>query len=277
MNINYMKPCHNDNSKKGKEQQIAIEQPVSSQKLIGRQVLPYTFDPKSVLENLTSNRKHDTAELQPKEQRTSPKHGLKSPEKTPLTEQPRLSLESGGDKHEPAKAEIKLKGREEAAQPKDWVDPKLIEELLNIKDVEEIKKDFAVDQQEVEEISKQIVMRSEKLKSFTKELESSDPNMLFFKNRLIRKIADIQSDLKEANSNLLILMKERVSVKEQLLLLNINNSKLKTFIKGFIEEAKAYFNDYTVDAKLDISRLSAAMTKCKVNWQFLRERTRSLE
>lgn len=269
MNINYLKPYHhNDNSKKGKEQPITIEQPVSSQKAIGRQVLPYTFDPKSVLENLTANRKHNTSELQSKEQRTSPKQGLHSPEKTPLTEQSKSSLESASDKHEFAKPEAKPKSREEAALSKDWADPKLIEELSSIKDAEEIKKDFAVDQQELEELSKQIAMRSERLKSFAKELESSDPNMLFFKNRLIREIADIQSDLKEANSNILILMKERVSVKEQLLLLSIDNGKLKSFMKELIEEAKAYFSDSTIDEKLDIGRLSAATTRQRVSWRF---------
>lgn len=93
---------------------------------------------------------------------------------------------------------------------------------------------------ELEELSKHLMSRSRHLESFLKELASDNHDMILFKPRLMREIGNVQSDLKEAHDNILLLMKERGTLKEQLAMCKSNVKKLAGACKLAQEEIKAY-------------------------------------
>lgn len=250
MNLNYMKQYqrsdYDEKLKKYKDQSISSnpDPPILTQKRRDRQILPYTFDPKTVLEDLAINsNSYNSVGSQPKEHKPLSNTPSKSPEKMAgILEQPGNLLE----KTENEVNKTKQKGEDFNSQSKDWTAVyNSIEDSMECKAIDETI--LGDDQHEVEELSKQIIGRNEKLKSFVKELENSDPNMLFFKNRLIREIGDMQNDLKEANNNILVLLKERANMKEQMSLLNAKYKKAKNFIKGFIEDTKVYDLNVNID------------------------------
>lgn len=257
MDINYLKAYdYEDKPKKPIEQPTTPES--TTQRRRERQILPYTFDPMIYVEKSLENLKYSSTK--------SPRFRVDTPEK-PLTklERPKPSPESG---FETKKNEVKIK--EELIQGKNWLGLNLIEDSADIKSAEEIEKTLVTDKQEVEELAKKIERQSEKLRLFAKELENSDPNMLFFKNRLIRDLGDMENDLKEANTNILILMKERITMKEQQLLISITNNKLKNFIKGFIEDTKAYFINHYYRRDIKYNKVQTEYEEIKSEFVILK-------
>jgi hypothetical protein len=227
----YHRSDYEDKLKKDKGLAANTEIPAATQVRRERQIEPYTFDPKPYVESSSENLKYNSSKQLSKDNKASPTFGSEFGEKGgTVSDQQKVSLEGG--------TKIEVKSKDESNQGKNWLGLNLIEDLSDTTNIEEIKQILVNNQQEIEALSKQIVVRSEKLKSFSKELENSDANMLFFKSRLIRELGEIQNDLKEADSNILLLMRERVKMKEQLLLLSITNNKLKNFIKAFLEDTK---------------------------------------
>jgi len=108
------------------------------------------------------------------------------------------------------------------------------------KSPKEYDRSYVDNQIELEQISKHLMNRSENLESFLKELTNANLDMILFKTRLIREVSNIQSDLKEAHSNILLLMKERVTLKEQLATYKANIKKLTSACKIVQDEIKAY-------------------------------------
>jgi len=240
MDHNYMKLYHrNDYEEKSiKDKGLTTNtEPLTTQIRRERQIMPYTFDPKPYMESSSENPNHNATKPLSKDHKTPPKitqFGSEFSEKGDVVlDQSKVPQKSS--------TKIEVKAKDESNQVKNWLVLNLIEDLSGVIDIEEIKQTLTNDKQETEILSKQIGIRTEKLKSFSKELESSDPNMILFKNKLIRELGEIQNDLKEADSNILLLMKERINMKEQLLLLSVTNNKHKDFIKVILEDTKVYF------------------------------------
>lgn len=112
-------------------------------------------------------------------------------------------------------------------------------------------KDFAKDfekefgsiktgQSEIDAMTKRVEIRYKSLQEFSRELERADVDMLLFKNKLMREISDIQNDLREANSNVLVLMKDRANMKDQFCLMQVRIKKLRGVNKTFQEDMQAY-------------------------------------
>jgi len=240
MDQNYMKLYHrNDYEEKSKKDKglPTNTEPLTTEIRRERQIMPYTFDPKPYVESSSESPNYNAIKPPSKDYKTPPKitqFGSDFSEKGGVVlDQSKASQKSG--------TKIEVKAKDEPNRVKNWLVVNLIEDLSGAIDIEEIKQTLTNDKQETEILSKQIGARTEKLKSFSKELESSDPNMILFKNKLIRELGEIQNHLKEADSNVLLLMKERINMQEQLLLLNITNNKQKNFIKAILEDTKVYF------------------------------------
>jgi hypothetical protein len=91
-------------------------------------------------------------------------------------------------------------------------------------------------QKEIDGMAKRLDSRYRSLQEFSRELERADVDMLLFRNKLIREISDVQSDFREASSNLMVLMKDRASMKDAFCLLQVRVKKLKSLEKTLQED-----------------------------------------
>lgn len=103
----------------------------------------------------------------------------------------------------------------------------------------EFEKEFGNDQKELERIHNELATRTKKLENFTKELENSDTDMILFRSRLMREIEDIRNDLIEAYNHIIVLMGDRLNMKEQFCIFKMKIKKLKGFVKTFQEDIEA--------------------------------------
>eukprot|EP00826_Nyctotherus_ovalis_P056033 TRINITY_DN74_c0_g3_i1.p1 TRINITY_DN74_c0_g3~~TRINITY_DN74_c0_g3_i1.p1 ORF type:complete len:247 (+),score=89.03 TRINITY_DN74_c0_g3_i1:236-976(+) len=104
---------------------------------------------------------------------------------------------------------------------------------------QDFEKEFASDQREIEQVSKDMVARTKKLQTFGKELESPDLDMILYRSRLIREVAGVENDLHEAYNNIIVLMEDRSKMKDQFCLFKMKVKKLKGFIKTFQDDIQA--------------------------------------
>lgn len=118
---------------------------------------------------------------------------------------------------------------------------------------QEFEKEFAGDQREMEQVSKDLVTRTKKLEGFRKELQSADLDMILFRNRLMREIDDVENDMKEAYNNILVLMEDRASMKDQFCIFKMKIKKLKGFIKTFQDDIQAYSLPYPIGEMLSLT------------------------
>lgn len=119
--------------------------------------------------------------------------------------------------------------------------------------------------------------RTKKLESFLKELQNADLDMILFRNKLVREIQDVENDLKEAYNNILVLMGDRSSMKDQFCIFKMKIKKIKGFVKTFQDDIQAYYklylrrdimcaklkNDYE-EAKEEVNQLKLEVGKIKV-------------
>lgn len=104
----------------------------------------------------------------------------------------------------------------------------------------EFEKQYGNDQREMERVSNDLNTRTAKLENFIKEVQGGDLNMILYKNRLVREIQDVQNDLKEAYNNILVLMNDRSTMKDEFCIFKMKIKKLKGFVKTFQEDIQAY-------------------------------------
>jgi len=115
---------------------------------------------------------------------------------------------------------------------------------------ESVKEDYAKkfknifdnDREGMNQLSNLLTSRVNRMEEFVKELETANLDTILFKNRLAREISDASNDLKEAQSNILVLMNDRLILKDQFCLFNMKIKKLKSFNKSFQEDLQAYSN-----------------------------------
>ena len=110
-------------------------------------------------------------------------------------------------------------------------------------DYQDFAKDFdrefgkdKASQREIDAMAKRLDSRYRSLQEFSRELERADVDMLLFRNKLIREISEVQSDFREASSNLMVLMKDRTSMKDAFCLLQVRAKKLKSLEKTLQED-----------------------------------------
>ncbi len=107
----------------------------------------------------------------------------------------------------------------------------------------EFEREFGKDkmsQKEIESMTKRVEVRYKSLQAFVQELERGDVDMLLYRNKLIRELSDVQNDLREANSNVLVLMNDRANMKDTFCLLQVKVKKLKSMNKTLQEDITKY-------------------------------------
>ena len=123
-------------------------------------------------------------------------------------------------------------------------DPAVARGTQDYKDfAKDFEREFGKDkmsQKEVESMTKRVEGRYKSLQAFVQELERGDVDMLLFRNKLIRELSDVQNDLREANSNVLVLMNDRANMKDTFCLLQVKVKKLKSMNKTLQEDITKY-------------------------------------
>lgn len=105
---------------------------------------------------------------------------------------------------------------------------------------QEFEKQFGNDQREMEQVTKDLNSRTGKLDNFIKELQGADLDMILYRNRLVREIQDVQNDLREAYNNILVLMNDRSTMRDQFCIFKMKIKKLKGFVKTYLDDIQAY-------------------------------------
>lgn len=103
----------------------------------------------------------------------------------------------------------------------------------------EFENEFKANQQEIDRLSQELFEEDRKLSAFMEELESADLDMVLFRNNLVREVAAVQNSLREANSNIVLLMNDRAQMKDQFCFLQIKVKKLKACSRTFQEDLQA--------------------------------------
>lgn len=115
-------------------------------------------------------------------------------------------------------------------------DPSVTRGTQDYKDFEKEFSKNKMSQKEIDVMTKRIDQRYKRLQEFVRELEGGDVDSLLFRNQLLRELGDIQNDLKEANSNVLVLMNDRATMKDAFCLLQIKLKKVNSLNKTFQED-----------------------------------------
>lgn len=199
---------------------------------------PYTFDPRSVLKD------------------TQPRA-----ETNVVTSKPYTSIASTEVKYTTGNLNLKpygtygtsnygqVAGKETYAQPDMSFLTTLGENITDCRKTDDYKsfakefeKQFGNDQREMEQVTKDLNSRTAKLDNFIRELQGADLDMILYKNRLVREIQDVQNDLKEAYNNILVLMTDRSTMRDQFCIFKMKIKKLKGFVKTFQDDIQAYIS-----------------------------------
>lgn len=149
-------------------------------------------------------------------------------------------------------------------------DPAVARGSQDYKDFEREFSKNKMSQKEIDNMSKRLEQRYHRLQEFARELEGGEGDPLLFRNKLIRELSDIQNDLKEANSNVLVLMNDRAGMKDAFCLLQVKlkkvNSLNKTMQEGINGRELAFqklTNTYN-DLKEDMDRTRNDLERYKV-------------
>jgi hypothetical protein len=103
----------------------------------------------------------------------------------------------------------------------------------------EFDKRFNNDQKEVEQVTRDLNAKTNKIDNFIQELRGANLDMILYKNRLARELEDVKNDLREAYNNILVLMSDRSSMKDQFSIYKVKLKKLKGFLNTYQEDAQA--------------------------------------
>lgn len=103
----------------------------------------------------------------------------------------------------------------------------------------EFEKQFGNDQKEMERVNNDLNTRTAKLDTFIRELQGADLDMILYRNRLVRELQDVQNDLREAYNNIIVLMNDRSTMRDQFCVFKMKIKKLKGFVKTFQEDIQA--------------------------------------
>jgi hypothetical protein len=103
----------------------------------------------------------------------------------------------------------------------------------------EFEKQYGNYQREMERVTNDLNTRSTKLDNFIRELQGANLDMILYRNRLVREIQDVQNDLKEAYNNILVLMSDRSTMRDQFCIFKMKIKKLKGFVKTFQGDIQA--------------------------------------
>eukprot|EP00826_Nyctotherus_ovalis_P009003 TRINITY_DN12347_c0_g1_i1.p1 TRINITY_DN12347_c0_g1~~TRINITY_DN12347_c0_g1_i1.p1 ORF type:complete len:247 (-),score=69.61 TRINITY_DN12347_c0_g1_i1:110-850(-) len=103
----------------------------------------------------------------------------------------------------------------------------------------EFENEFKANQQEIDRLSQELFEEDRKLSEFMEELESADLDMVLLRNNLLREVGTIQNSLREANSNIVVLMNDRAQMKDQFCFLQMKMKKLKACSRTFQEDLQA--------------------------------------
>ena len=158
--------------------------------------IPYTFDPKSVIEELKSApSSHKIVEV-----------------KMPINYKPVPTISHVADySHSNIKSLGSYQLKRAGSLNRLTNDISMITNLdSNYKQTEdynafskEFEKEFGNDQKEIEHISNELITRRRKLENFVKELQTADLNMILFRNKLIRELEDVGNDLNEGYNHIM--------------------------------------------------------------------------
>ena len=196
---------------------------------------PYTFDPKSILEEYQSPETNANA--------NKPKYDYSS------------SVVGYSQKsiNYPQAVDYGSRGKD----PYKMVDPysakfdfsymaSAVDDVASCRRSDEYKnycqdfdKKYLNNQKEMEQVSKDLLGRTTRIDEFIQELMGANLDMILYKNRLARELEDVKNDLKEAYNNISVLMKERSSLKDQFSIYKVKIKKLKGCIGTFQEDNQA--------------------------------------
>jgi len=118
-------------------------------------------------------------------------------------------------------------------------DPKSENEYRAI--AKEFDSEFGDRQRDVAEMSRQLMSRIKKLQMMAKDISAPNSDMSLLRTRLLHELATTQSDLNDANNNVILLMNDRVNIKNKYCYLKMRNKELKNFVKVFQENIRSYF------------------------------------
>ena len=93
-----------------------------------------------------------------------------------------------------------------------------------------------MDPKYLEEVSKKLDTKFKVLAQFTKEAESSNCDMLLFKTKLEREMADLQNELREAWNAVQILMAERVKLRDLFIQYQMKFEKFRAQVKMMADQ-----------------------------------------
>lgn len=200
--------------------------------------VPYTFDPRSVLKD-----------TQPKSSGDLTSAKIYNPVSIGESKYPsgNLNLKNYGTYNTPSYIQSNVKELFTQQQPdmsflttlgENMADCRKTDDYKNF--AKEFEKQFGNDQREMEQVTKDLNLRTAKLDNFIKELQGADLDMILYKNRLVREIQDVQNDLKEAYNNILVLMNDRSTMRDQFCIFKMKIKKLKGFVKTFQDDIQAY-------------------------------------
>jgi len=220
--------------------------------------VPYTFDPKSILENvLNSDYNTKLAPLAPEKPKVELAQGDNASSKGKIASVPKFDYKLPSPPKDFEKSismnKSANKQLEYFANPKTQVSPNFdIEPDEYYRSSAEYKasaaefdKEYGCEYtsggNETEQLNAELAVRMQKLSNLAKQLETADLDMILFRNKLIREISDVQNDLKEAYSNIIVLMNDRTNMKDQYCVMQMKLKKLMGIAKNYQDDIQAYF------------------------------------
>lgn len=134
---------------------------------------------------------------------------------------------------------------------------------------ENFEKQYKIDIDELEKISANLDNKFQVLVNFTRYAESSNCDMLLFKNKLQRDLVDLQNELREAWNAIQILMNDRIKLRELFIAYQFRFEKLKEQIKklaALLSERDAIIeklNNLVKEQRVEIQHLRAELEKLR--------------
>jgi len=120
-----------------------------------------------------------------------------------------------------------------------FTDPKSENEYRAI--AKEFDNEFGDRQRDVAEMSRQLMSRIKRLQMIARDISVPNPDMSLLRTRLLHELGTTQNDLNDANNNVILLMNDRVKIKNKYCHLKMRNKELKKYIKVFQENIRSYF------------------------------------
>jgi len=193
-------------------------------KLEPTEITPYTFDPKEVIKKYDSPGKTNYPSTNYKPTTYSPSYSYGKKPKEVNTHKSKIFINSKSTK------------LDWSVLNEDVVDHKRTNEYKVY--AKEFDKKYNNDQREIEQVTRDLNAKTNKIDGFIQELRNTNIDMILYKNRLVRDLEEAKNDLKEAYSNILLLINDRSTMKDQFCIYNVKLSKLKEFIRTYQEDTQ---------------------------------------